>query len=1199
MRTKKALRPRTKKRALRRAQRAQTAQSRYLSLGIELLESRRVLAAFTWSGDGTGDDWDDPANWDGPANKYPGEDPNADTVTFPSEAGSYDVDLNVDVQGNNALASITVEDGAELDLDIENNTLVVTQSVDVERNTDFTIHGAGTLTATGTTTTVGEITGSGAINFERGATANFSTLNIDYGSLTMEKGTGDGPTVSASTLRVGKHGLSNVSVTNLGSELSGTTLEIGSGARGLVQVTDEAKLDMTLVYVGNTLTSNPDLDDGTLNIFDEGEAEIGQLFVGFGAEGEVTVRDDGHLEVTTRAKIGDSQPGALNVGVATKGTAEIERLDIAPRAQGDVFVNGNGSTLTVNGITDIAPSTHKGVLETRHAQATVDLKGSVTLGEEAEAGGIGNWKFTQDLLSINNGAKWRPGRSPGELTLEGDIAFGDDATLEIEIGGEDAGDDYDVLKIIDGTSADGDATLDGTLDVSLINSFSPSAGDEFDILEAESITGTFNNLPGGILPENTSYLPSLDAGLQWKIEYGDLDSNSSTPEVVRLSVVPQVSLAGPASSVREGSGDTADFTVTLSEASSKTVKVVLETSDITATGTGYPFTGDYADSSGTLTFQAGQTVKTLPILVVDDTISESDETFQVDILSADGAAINPNADSDTAVITDDALVLLVGPDDPIREASGDKAQFSVTLAEPTDHVVTVILKTNDITATGTGYPFTGDYASVSGTLTFAAGNVQPNAALPGILVVDDTIDEADETFEVEIEQVTGGDAQDLTATAVITDDALVQMAGPGAPILEGPGATASFTVTLAEPTDHVVTVVLQTNDGTATGTGYPFTGDYASVSGTLVFAVGAVVPTVALPGIQVIDDTIGEADETFTLDINSVTGGDVASGNDSRVATIEDDDGGAPLLLGEPSDNTPANLGTIQSVSRDIIDTAVGYWAERGYDSTAIEALRETPVYVTNLRDGMLGLASTSVWIDQDAAGRGWSTADLQHTVIHEFGHKLGLPDLNAAGSIMSASLELSRHSSAVYVDRAFSMPTNGSSHLSSTISLELIGNRGLFYRADTSGAILSSYREATIPASNLADRLFTANSANRVDRLTHFDRQVDRVFDRFELLNDEGNHEEELALFLDDWTESGELLDILEDLQDESITLHESSSDGPDRLLARLDPADSSIPGDHQLLTNEEISTEPERIASNRSEANSEQPQESTPSSE
>ena len=65
--------------------------------------------------------------------------------------------------------------------------------------------------------------------------------------------------------------------------------------------------------------------------------------------------------------------------------------------------------------------------------------------------------------------------------------------------------------------------------------------------------------------------------------------------------------------VREASDATLDFAVTLSRAASGTVTVEYATADGTATAG-----SDYTARSGTLTFDPGETAKTVSVPVLDD-----------------------------------------------------------------------------------------------------------------------------------------------------------------------------------------------------------------------------------------------------------------------------------------------------------------------------------------------------------------------------------------------------------------------------------------------------------------------------------------------------------------------------------------------------------------------------------------------------
>jgi hypothetical protein len=96
------------------------------------------------------------------------------------------------------------------------------------------------------------------------------------------------------------------------------------------------------------------------------------------------------------------------------------------------------------------------------------------------------------------------------------------------------------------------------------------------------------------------------------------------------------------------------FTVTLSAASASTVTVNYATADGTATAP-----GDYASTSGTLTFAPGATTQTITVNVVGDTTPESNETFSVILSAPTNATIAAGTGTGT-IVNDDA-----GPPPPV------------------------------------------------------------------------------------------------------------------------------------------------------------------------------------------------------------------------------------------------------------------------------------------------------------------------------------------------------------------------------------------------------------------------------------------------------------------------------------------------------------------------------------------------------
>lgn len=233
------------------------------------------------------------------------------------------------------------------------------------------------------------------------------------------------------------------------------------------------------------------------------------------------------------------------------------------------------------------------------------------------------------------------------------------------------------------------------------------------------------------------------------------DDDSAVPPT------PSASIANV--SVNEGNSGTsiARFTVTLSAAASGPVTVFYET------GNGTAIAGsDYTAKSGTLNFAAGETTKTIDVVVVGDALVEADETFLLRLTSASGATI-ATAQATGTIRNDDqapTLPTISIADATVTEGnSGTKNMtFTVTLSKKSTSKVTVKYSTADGTAIAGS-----DYTAKSGTLTFAAGETSKTIT---IAVRGDKLVEGAETLRVVLSGAAGATVATGTGTGTITDN---------------------------------------------------------------------------------------------------------------------------------------------------------------------------------------------------------------------------------------------------------------------------------------------------------------------------------------------------------------------------------------------------------------------------------------------
>ncbi len=125
---------------------------------------------------------------------------------------------------------------------------------------------------------------------------------------------------------------------------------------------------------------------------------------------------------------------------------------------------------------------------------------------------------------------------------------------------------------------------------------------------------------------------------------------TATGTILNDDAVVVPSLAIGSVLAKEGAGSFF-FQVTLSTSSTSTVSVRFATANGTATA---GKRADYISTSGTLTFNPGQTVKTIAVAINADTTAEPDETFFVNLSSASGATIAVKRGTGT-ILNDDGL----------------------------------------------------------------------------------------------------------------------------------------------------------------------------------------------------------------------------------------------------------------------------------------------------------------------------------------------------------------------------------------------------------------------------------------------------------------------------------------------------------------------------------------------------------------
>ncbi len=191
------------------------------------------------------------------------------------------------------------------------------------------------------------------------------------------------------------------------------------------------------------------------------------------------------------------------------------------------------------------------------------------------------------------------------------------------------------------------------------------------------------------------------------------------------------------------------------------------------------------------------------------------------------------------------------------------AELEVTLLNPAEgQTHTVNYAVAGGTATGGGV----DYTLASGTLTFNPGETSKPVSID---IIDDGLDEDDETIIVELSDPNGGGAVLGNITqhtyTILDPRPKVGFDTDTSKSREDAGAV-SIPVSLSFATIHAVTVDYSVTGGTATGGGV----DYTLEAGKLTFSPGETTKWI---NVALVDDGLDEGPETVEITLSDIVGG--------------------------------------------------------------------------------------------------------------------------------------------------------------------------------------------------------------------------------------------------------------------------------------------------------------------------------------
>ncbi|MDZ7791397.1 MAG: cadherin-like domain-containing protein [Xanthomonadales bacterium] len=286
-------------------------------------------------------------------------------------------------------------------------------------------------------------------------------------------------------------------------------------------------------------------------------------------------------------------------------------------------------------------------------------------------------------------------------------------------------------------------------------------------------------------------------------------TSASFEAVLTDNITGEVSLPTPDISINDVSvtegNTTASFTVSLSESATSTVTVDYATANGTAAAG-----ADYNTTSGTLTFSPGETAKNVAVTVLEDTLYENDETFLVNLSNAANANIS-DSQGQGVINNDDPAptVSLVVSGDSLchpdytgvvsRVESGDPMCLEAELSAAAGLTTTVNLAYSGTATSGVDY-------TTATSITIPPGETIDYAVLN---LIDDSLDEADETIVADISSVVNGSesgTQQQTFTILDDDETPVVTSGQSFSVNENSGAATIVGTVVATDGDAGTTL---------------------------------------------------------------------------------------------------------------------------------------------------------------------------------------------------------------------------------------------------------------------------------------------------------------------------------------------------------------------------------------------------------
>ncbi len=349
------------------------------------------------------------------------------------------------------------------------------------------------------------------------------------------------------------------------------------------------------------------------------------------------------------------------------------------------------------------------------------------------------------------------------------------------------------------------------------NDMTASAGDDYEAASGGSVTIEPGSMDAVVAIRTTDdavhegrevFVVQLEGGERTMVTILDNDR------------LPQLSIGDV--TVSEDGGR-AKLAVSLNGMSAVRVGVAYATHDGTAKAR-----VDYTRTMGALVFAPGEMVRYIWVPVVRDDVVEEDEGLVVK-LSAPEHAMLLDAEGDVTIMDDPIEV-------SIHDGTGTESSEELVMAVRLNYGSTKVVSAQFAVTGGTATSDV-DYEATQGLVVFETGSTEAQVRIP---LIDDDLQEGNETVEVTLSNPTNTQIRQAMATGTIVDDETA----PGVQVraIAVSQSEVVFVVGLLAPVAERLTGRYRTVDGTAWGGE-----DYERMEGVLEFGPGETRKEVRVP----------------------------------------------------------------------------------------------------------------------------------------------------------------------------------------------------------------------------------------------------------------------------------------------------------------------------------------------------------------